>query len=80
MIATNAIFMGLAIISVVVRIYVRLRHNPPLFIDDYLIFAALVSCLMDGPSNTADIPSDLLSRARSDEYNWRSSRWLWLFV
>ena len=43
MLATNAIFMGLAIVAVILRIYVRLRHNPPLYIDDYLIFLALVS-------------------------------------
>ena len=43
MIATNAIFVGLAVIAVILRIYVRLRHNPPLYVDDYLIFLALVS-------------------------------------
>ena len=56
MIATNAIFMGLAIIAVVVRIYVRVRHNPPLYIDDYLIFVALVGCW-----DIATLSSDLIS-------------------
>ncbi|KAG6988933.1 hypothetical protein G7Y79_00067g095480 [Physcia stellaris] len=56
MIATNAIFMGLAIISVVVRIYVRLRHNPPLFIDDYLIFAALICSVALAATNIIGVP------------------------
>ena len=51
MVATNAIFMGLAIIAVILRIYVRLRHNPPLYIDDYLIFLALVSSWNMTPLN-----------------------------
>lgn len=80
MIATNAIFMGLAIISVGVRVYVRLRHNPPLFIDDYLIFAALVSCRGNILRTNADTPLDLLSCARSDKHHRRSSGWFRLFV
>lgn len=48
MIATNATFMFLAGIAVVMRIYIRKKAPEPLAADDYLIIASWVCMLLYG--------------------------------
>ena len=47
LIATNAVFMGLAIASVALRLYTRQRKIDYLQADDFLILAALVRLKAD---------------------------------
>ena len=55
LIATNAVFLGLAIFAVAMRIYARKYKVLFLQADDYLILAALVNSSVHRPVCRTDI-------------------------